>query len=63
MPDRFSTKGVMSCTTLSYSYSLQELESIKSILANPNFNLAEKNPSSKNFDAFILVLDTIKMKT
>ena len=53
----------MSCTTLYDSYSLQEPESIKSILENPNFNPARKKSFFHQFLMPLSGLNTIKMKT
>ena len=53
----------MSCTTLYDSYSLQEPESIKSLLEIPNFRPAGKNPSSISIFMPLSGLNTIKMKT
>ena len=53
----------MSCTTLYDSYSLQEPESIKSILENPNFNPARKKFFFHQFLMPLSGLNTIKMKT
>jgi hypothetical protein len=53
----------MSCTTLYDSYSLQEPESIKSLLENPNFNPAGKNSLFHQFLMPLSGLNTIKMKT
>ena len=53
----------MSCATLYDSYSLQEPESFKSILENPNFNLARKKSFFHQFLMPLPGLNTIKMKT
>ena len=53
----------MSCTTLYDSYSLQESESIKSILENSNFHPARKKSFFHQFLMPLSGLNTIKMKT
>ena len=53
----------MSCTILYDYYILQEPKHIKSLLGNPNFNPAGKNPSSSSFFMPLSGLNTIKMKT
>ena len=53
----------MSCTTLYDSYSIQEPESIKLLLENPNFNPARKKSFFHQFLMPLSGLNTVKIKT